>query len=131
MRKSTTLIIFTLLACFSCSSPSSPQIKPIDNMGLVELQEKGNLQLIDVRTPEEVNQGMIQGALNIDFRSPDFKKKIAQLNKDQPIAVYCGAGGRSGKTSDLLLTLGFKEIYDLTGGYSQWQQEEYPIALPE
>ena len=85
-------------------------------------------QQTEPRTPEEVDEGTIDGSINIDFRDPDFKENIAKLDRTKPIAVYCGAGGRSGKTSELLQELGFKEIYDLSGGFSQWEAENYPVS---
>lgn len=121
----------TLFLLAACSTPSSPQVQLIGNQELIELQASGNLQLVDVRTPEEIAHGIIEGAENIDFRNKNFNERIARLDKDQPIAVYCAAGGRSGKASEILLSMGFKEIYDLTGGFSQWQLEEYPISNPE
>ncbi|GJM30612.1 MAG: hypothetical protein DHS20C17_32470 [Cyclobacteriaceae bacterium] len=115
------LTVMGTLSCF-------PQTKEISNQQLLELKVKGNLQLIDVRTPEEVAEGTIDGAQNIDFRDPKFKQQIATLDKTKPIAVYCGAGGRSGKTSQLLEELGFQEIYDLTGGFTQWEAENFPVV---
>ena len=78
------------------------------------------LQLIDVRTPGEVSAGAIEGAVNLDFRENGFKDKIASLDKNRPVYLYCASGGRSGKTSKMMETLGFKEVYDLEGGYSNW-----------
>ena len=92
--------------------------------------ETESLQLVDVRTPEETAEGIIEGAQNIDFRDPDFETYINKLDKNKPIVVYCGAGGRSGKTSELLEELGFKKIYDLTGGYTQWEAENFPVTAP-
>ena len=83
---------------------------------------------MDVRTPEEVAAGSIEGAENIDFRAPGFEQAIGQLDKSKPIAVFCGAGGRSGKTSDLLVELGFEQIYDLSGGFGQWEAEGNPVV---
>ena len=124
-------IIFTsCLLVLSCANGVS-QIKEINNQELIELMANDHLQLIDVRTPEEVDQGMIEGALNIDFRNSEFKNKLKQLDKNQPIAVYCGAGGRSAKSSSILKELGFNEIYDLTGGYSNWVEEKLPVTTPK
>ena len=44
-----------------------------------------------------------------------------QLDKNQPIIVYCAAGGRSAKASQMLKKNGFKVIYDLSGGYDNWE----------
>jgi rhodanese-related sulfurtransferase len=124
------LLFFIYVILSSCTNSAAQQNEKISNQELIQLMKNENLQLVDVRTPEEVQQGMIEGAQNIDYRSPDFENNIAKLDRNQPIAVYCGVGGRSGKASDLLIDLGFKEVYDLTGGFTQWEAEEHPIKVP-
>ena len=79
-----------------------------------------NVQLIDVRTPLEFNGGYIGNAENIDFRSTDFIQKISKLDRNKPVLLYCSAGGRSARASKIFQSLGFKKIYDLKGGYSEW-----------
>ncbi len=82
---------------------------------------KTNVQLIDVRTPDEYKAGHILNAKNINFYDADFKAQMDKLDKSKPIAVYCGVGGRSGKASTILTQLGFKTIYDLQGGMTAWK----------
>lgn len=82
-----------------------------------------DVQLVDVRTPKEYNQGFIKNAKNIDYFSDDFKTQFESYNKEQPIYLYCRSGGRSGKASKILKELGFKEIYDLKGGYLAWSKQ--------
>ncbi len=79
------------------------------------------LQLIDVRTPQEVAAGAIEGSTNLDFNAGGFKEKIAALDKEKPVYLYCASGGRSGKTLKMMQSMGFKEVYDLKGGYSSWK----------
>ncbi len=79
-----------------------------------------NVQLVDVRTPQEFANGHLQNAKNVNFNDAEFKQKIALLDKSKPIAVYCGVGGRSGKASKILIELGFKDITDLAGGITAW-----------
>jgi rhodanese-related sulfurtransferase len=79
-----------------------------------------NVQLVDVRTPQEFVNGHLENAKNVNFNDPEFKQKIALLDKSKPIAVYCGVGGRSGKASKILVELGFKDISDLAGGITAW-----------
>ncbi len=83
------------------------------------LESKGGL-LLDVRTPEEVAEGTIEGSKNIDFYKPTFKEEISKLDKNSPVFVFCRSGGRSGKTMNMMKDLGFKEVYNLKGGYSAW-----------
>ena len=78
------------------------------------------VQIIDVRTPSEFSGGNIPGSINIDYNASDFSEKISKLNAQTETLIYCHSGGRSGKASKVLKELGFKEIYDLRGGYSNW-----------
>jgi len=82
--------------------------------------EETTVQLIDVRTPEEFGAGTIEGASNIDFLSADFETKIESLSKEQPVYLFCKSGGRSGQAKMILKEHGFKTIYNLIDGFSQW-----------
>ncbi len=84
-----------------------------------KIAQKGML-LIDVRTPEEYKNGHISNAKNINFFDTDFLIKILQLDASKPICIYCQSGMRSRKASYILSENGFKEIYDLKGGYLAW-----------
>ena len=87
-----------------------------------KLTATANPQLIDVRTPEEYGQGSIPGALNYNIQGDDFMQNISKLDKNQPVFVYCQAGGRSKKSAKKMKSMGFKEIYELAPGYSGWEQ---------
>lgn len=83
--------------------------------------ENKSVQLLDVRTPEEFNNGAIGNAKNIDYYAASFKEQLLHLDKNMPVAIYCKSGGRSGRTAKILMSLGFKEVYDLKGGYLNWK----------
>lgn len=76
--------------------------------------------ILDVRTPQEVAEGIIANAQVMDFNGPDFANQIQTLDKTKPVYVYCKAGGRSGKASEMLSSLGY-EVYDLDGGMDAWK----------
>lgn len=80
--------------------------------------KSGKAMLIDVRTPEEFNGGHIAGAVNIDFRNPDFKNQVAALPKDMEYYIYCHSGNRSGQAAKVISGLGVKNIFELRGGIS-------------
>ncbi len=80
--------------------------------------------ILDVRTPEECKNGMIEGAININFNAPDFESKTEALDKNKTVLVYCAAGGRSGRAKNLLHANNFKAVYNLKGGYSQWPYKD-------
>ena len=82
-----------------------------------------NIQIVDVRTPDEYKAGHIGNAININFYDADFKAQMAKLDKSKPLAVYCGVGGRSAKAAAIVSELGFKTVYDLQGGMSVWRSK--------
>lgn len=82
---------------------------------------QGNVQILDVRTPEEVNSGKIDGAVNINFYDADFKQQVAaNMDKSVPVYLYCRSGGRSQQAMQVLKDLGFSVVYELKGGYMNY-----------
>ncbi len=84
--------------------------------------------LLDLRTPDEVKKGVIPGAVNLDYFEKDFEKQVAKLDPDKTYFVYCQGGGRSEETLQLMQKLGFREVYNLPGGFVQWQRQKMPVA---
>jgi rhodanese-related sulfurtransferase len=79
------------------------------------------LTVLDVRTADEFNSGHIEGALNLDFKSPDFEKELRALDKEKPYLVHCARGNRSAKARDAMKKLGFTKIYHITDGFESWK----------
>ncbi len=84
--------------------------------------------VLDVRTADEVAQGKIEGALEIDFYSPDFLVQVNQISKDQEVYLYCAVGARSEEAARLLIQQGYTKVYHLQGGIQGWAQQGLPIA---
>lgn len=93
--------------------------------------EKCNGVLVDVRTPEQYNSECIAGAININVQADDFKSRIENLNKSEAYFLYCGTGKRSAKAMEMMLEAGFKKVYDLKGGLTEWKKKGFPIAQPK
>ena len=97
-------------------------IEDLDNATFKQYwEEKGGI-LIDLRTPEELAGGMIEGAINIDFNAGDFDAAIDTLDPTVPTFVYCQGGGRSGSARDMLAENDFLEVYNLADGYGNWEE---------
>lgn len=77
---------------------------------------KKKLQVLDVRTPEEIQEGHLPNAIAYDFKAPGFETKLASLPRDKAYLVYCRSGGRSAKTVEMMKSLGFPEVYEMKGG---------------
>lgn len=83
--------------------------------------------ILDVRTPGEFKQGHLSKAVNIDYNSVNFKTRVAELDKTKPVFVYCAAGIRSTSAARTLSDLGFKNVYNLSGGIQEWAKANKPI----
>lgn len=86
-----------------------------------------NIQLLDVRTAGEYANGHLSHATNIDVRDEAFMEKLKQLDPTKPVLVYCLAGSRSAKAASLMANAGFKNIYDMQGGFAKWTAANKPI----
>ena len=88
----------------------------------LQLASDANAVIIDVRTEEECENGIIPNAINIDiYKGQDFIDQIEALQKDKNYYVYCKAGGRSEQACHIMNHLGFENTYNLVGGMMQWQ----------
>ena len=129
--KNKTLKTFALFIFFSICviSVSIGQNKLTVNQFDSLIKVNKTVQLIDVRTSAEMVEGYIKGAKNIDYNSPDFLQRMNSLDKSRPVAVYCGVGGRSGRTAIKLKEAGFAQIFDLQGGLTEWKVKQKPIEV--
>lgn len=84
--------------------------------------------IVDVRTPEEYAEGHVEKAINIDFRSENFRDEIDKLNKDKTYLIYCHSGRRSADALDIMKELDFTRIYHMNGGILEWLDEELPTV---
>ena len=94
------------------------------------IKESGNIQLIDVRTPGEFNEGHLKNAENVDYKDRRFLREISTLNKNKPTYIYCRSGGRSGNAMQEMLEAGFTKVYNLEGGIISWKAANLPITKP-
>jgi len=87
--------------------------------------------IMDVRTPAEFDLSHITGAMNINVQDDNFESLVAGLDKDKTYLVHCTknpAGGRSSRALETLQDLGFKNLYNLEGGYIAWKEAELPLT---
>ena len=109
--------------CFGlCVSSNRVIIKTLSPSEFVSLwnQTKDTATLIDVRTPEEYMSGHYKNAQNLNFYDElNFKNALNKMDKNKRYLIYCRSGHRSGLTLKLMKKLGFKEVYDLSGGISR------------
>jgi rhodanese-related sulfurtransferase len=86
---------------------------------LAGLQLNNDLTIFDTRDSASFNQGHIPGARMINDN--EIKKLIIQKKRNSPVIVYCAHGNSSRDICHLLCGMGFKEVYNLEGGWLGWQ----------
>ena len=92
------------------------------------LEEYPSVKVLDVRTGFEYNWGHISNAVNINYYSFKFKKKLDMLDKNTTWLVLCRSGVRSGKSVSIMQSLGFTSIIHLDGGTAEWTRAELPLV---
>lgn len=91
---------------------------------VAQLEADENVVILDVRTEDEYNDGIIQDAINIDIhKGQEFISEIEALDKTKKYYVYCRSGARSGKACQIMNELGFENAYNLEGGIMGWDGE--------
>ena len=113
------IVLFSLLISCGSSGQINPQEVAADELKELLTQD---ILLVDVRTPNEYQQGRIPGSRLVNYRDADFAAKVAQLEIDKPVAVYCAAGTRSTNAMKAFQDAGFKTIYNYKGGFGDWKK---------
>lgn len=92
------------------------------------MQKEKDVIILDVRTPQEYQEGHISNAINIPVQI--LGQQLDKLNnfKDKKILVYCRSGNRSAIASQILDRAGFKNVYNLKGGLLEWKASGLPLV---
>jgi len=90
---------------------------PVDELRH-RLEEGAPLQLVDVRRPNEYGSGHAPGFVSVPL--PHLAEELGRFDRAKPIAVMCQGGYRSSAGSSILAKHGFKEVYNVVGGFTAW-----------
>ena len=110
---------------------SRPILKDVSNDEFAALiASKPGALLLDVRTPEEWEEGHLEGAAHVDYWGDEaaFEAAMNAIPRDRPVLVYCAGGGRSGLTAKELIDAGHQEVYNLEDGISGWEGQGLPVV---
>lgn len=120
--------MLTVLGLNACANAQSENYSNMDVEKFSKYLTKDNVQLIDVRTPEEFAEGHIAGAKNINVFDNDFIDQCEKtLDKTKPVAVYCRSGKRSAEAAQKLSEKGY-DVTNLLGGIIAWKDENEPVS---
>jgi len=111
---------------FSCAAQTGTTLTADEFEKAITTKE--NIQVLDVRTPGEFFSGHIKNALQADWNDKkEFDRRIAYVDKNKPVYVYCLAGGRSAAAADKMRKMGFTNVYELSGGTNAWRAANKPL----
>lgn len=100
MTKLFKFVVASIIAIFAFGSLSAcSTAEPVDMATVAAV--------IDVRTPEEVSSGYLEGALKFDYQGPNFASEIATLDKSKDYVIYCRSGNRAGGAINFMKQNGF------------------------
>lgn len=104
----TSFLLFLSLLFVACSAPDADTSRQVATW-------------IDVRTPEEYRSQTVGTSINVPYDEIEFRIQNLDIQKDDPVIVFCRSGRRSGIAAETLQALGYTDVTDL-GGFSDAQR---------
>jgi rhodanese-related sulfurtransferase len=95
------------------------RVRQIDAKEALELHAEGRATFVDVRDLNEVNLGMIPGAIHLDRGRLESKVEEA-IPRDAKVVLYCAAGNRSALAADTMHQMGYTDVCSLSSGFRGW-----------
>lgn len=122
------VVLVSLIACSANKLTNQGIYKELASAEYQAMLNKGEVNIIDVRTASEYNKSHIKGALNASYFSGSFLELVVNyhLDTNKTTLIYCETQHRSPMAAKRLYKVGFKKIVDLQGGMSYWRKEGFP-----
>jgi molybdopterin/thiamine biosynthesis adenylyltransferase/rhodanese-related sulfurtransferase len=105
-------------------------VREVDARQAAQWREQG-ATLIDVREQDEVDQGIIPGAIHIPRGYLEMRIEETVRDRDAPLVVYCAGGVRSLFGAEALTELGYRDVVSMAGGFSGWKAAGLPWRVPQ
>lgn len=109
------VLLFAFAGCQQDTGDKKVNVTATEVKQLIESEK--DIVVLDVRTPYEFQEGHLEGALNVDYTSPDFEHEIAKLDTAATYLLYCKSGNRSGRATAVMKNNNFNNLYNATVGF--------------
>jgi molybdopterin/thiamine biosynthesis adenylyltransferase/rhodanese-related sulfurtransferase len=86
--------------------------------------------LVDVREPDETQQGFIPGALLIPRGFLEIRIEDKVPDREQPVVVYCAGGTRSALAAKTMADMGYRDVTSMSGGFNGWKERGFKFSKP-
>lgn len=91
-------------------------------------EKRDEVQIVDVREPEEREAGRIEGAVHVPMA--DVPSRLEEIATERKVVTVCRSGNRSGKAAKFLRRQGY-DAENMEGGMQHWEEEELPFSTPD
>ncbi len=105
------------------------RIREVDTAGAEEAVANGAV-VLDVREPDEYEQGALPGAIHIPRGNLESQIENRVAGRDTPIVVHCAGGTRSAFAAETLSELGYTDVVSMAGGFNRWKDEGRAWSTP-
>jgi rhodanese-related sulfurtransferase len=105
------------------------EIDEVDASRARELIDSGEPLVVDVREQDEWDEGHVPGAIHIPRGNLESRIERAEPDRARSIVVYCAAGNRSAFAAKTLDELGYEDVVSLSGGFTDWKRNGFPVEL--
>ncbi|MGH7617564.1 MAG: rhodanese-like domain-containing protein [Gemmatimonadaceae bacterium] len=101
---------------------TTARVKQVSVQDVFDMQQRGErLTLLDVRDLQEVNLGMIPGAVHVSRGNLETKIE-ALIPRDAHVIVYCASGSRSAFAAETMSIMGYQNVASMAGGFRAWAE---------
>jgi sulfur-carrier protein adenylyltransferase/sulfurtransferase len=105
------------------------EISEVDATGARRVVDAGDALVVDVREQDEWDEGHIPGAVHIPRGNLESRIERAAPDRDRAILLYCAVGNRSAFAAKTLAELGYADVVSLSGGFTDWKRNGFPVQL--
>src|SRR5437588_3033913 len=106
------------------------QIREVDTAGAAEAIARPGTVVLDVREPDEYEQGALPGAVHLPRGHLESKIETQVGDRSTPIVIHCASGVRSAFAAKTLQDLGYTDVVSMTGGFNKWKDEGREWVTP-
>ena len=102
-------------------------MKELGTLGVTHLVNNQDAVLVDVRETKEYDGGRLPNAVHIPLSQIDTRAGELAKYAGRPVIAYCATGSRSRMAGTALVKAGFKDVYNLNGGFRAWRDAGLPV----
>ncbi|MET3733061.1 MBL fold metallo-hydrolase [Moheibacter stercoris] len=114
---------------FTDVNSQSLALQKANIIGIKELKsslKNKDVQIIDVRSKNEYNNGHIKGVQNIALT--ELEQNLDKIQKDKPVIIHCQSGARAAIAYSILRNNGFENILNYSGGINDWVEKKNELV---